>query len=77
MYVEIQSDDLSEDDKVRKSIYGTGMPAFDGLARALDRMGAGKVGKSWVYWTLMREEPVIFVRGRPVSATMLQILREP
>lgn len=50
-----------------KSIYGTGMPSVEGLARALDKMGAGPDGNTWVYWTLMREEPVIFVKGRPVS----------
>ena len=49
-----------------KSVYGTGMPSREGLQRALERMGASKEGTTWVYWTLMREEPVIFVRGRPV-----------
>jgi hypothetical protein len=56
-----------EHERAIKSIYGTGMPTVEGLRTALEKMGATKDANTWVYWTLMREEPVIFVRGRPVS----------
>lgn len=67
MFLEIEGS-VDERERAAKSIFGTGMPSADGLRRALDKMGAGKGGDAWVFWTLMREEPVIFVRGRPVSA---------
>ena len=66
LYIEQESEHLSTTQKALKSIYGTGMPTVDGFRTALDKMGAGKNGTTWVYWTLMREEPVVFVRGRPV-----------
>lgn len=66
MFLEL-AEGQDEHERAAKTIFGTGMPSADGLRRALDKMGAGKGGDSWVFWTLMREEPVIFVRGRPVS----------
>ena len=66
LYLEM-NEGLDTHERQIKSIYGTGMPSLSGLQTALDKMGANKDGSTWVYWTLMREEPVIFVRGRPVS----------
>lgn len=40
-------------------VYGTGMPTSEGLARALEKMGAKEMT---VTWTSMREEPVLYVR---------------
>lgn len=45
-----------------QSIFGSGMPTVDGLRRGLEKMGAMH---RIVYWTSMREEPVLYVRGRP------------
>ncbi|OAV90528.1 hypothetical protein PTTG_02608 [Puccinia triticina 1-1 BBBD Race 1] len=45
-----------------QSIFGSGMPTVDGLRRGLEKMGAMK---RMVYWTSMREEPVLYVQGRP------------
>lgn len=68
MYLESSSDNAdSQNEKASHAIYGTGMPTVNGLRTALEKMGAGSSGNTWVYWTLMREEPVIFVRGRPVG----------
>lgn len=50
----------TETDQAGPLVYGSGMPTVDGLRRALDRMGART---KQVYWTSMREEPVIFVSG--------------
>uniref|UniRef100_A0A0W0FRV3 Metal ion binding oxidoreductase n=1 Tax=Moniliophthora roreri TaxID=221103 RepID=A0A0W0FRV3_MONRR len=49
----------------RKMVCGSGMPTVDGLRRALERVDAGPDGKNFVYWTSLREEPVIYVAGRP------------
>ncbi|KAI0342721.1 hypothetical protein BDW22DRAFT_1357208 [Trametopsis cervina] len=48
-----------------KYICGSGMPTVQGLRRALQRVDAGPDGSSTVYWTSLREEPVIYVAGRP------------
>ncbi|KNF00354.1 hypothetical protein PSTG_06525 [Puccinia striiformis f. sp. tritici PST-78] len=45
-----------------QSIFGSGMPTVDGLRRGLEKMGAMQ---RMVYWTSMREEPVLYVQGRP------------
>ncbi|CDZ97852.1 hypothetical protein [Phaffia rhodozyma] len=44
---------------------GTGMPSIDGLRNALYKMDAGPKGSQVVAWTSLREEPVIYVAGRP------------
>jgi len=46
-------------------VCGSGMPTVDGLKRALERVGAGPGGSNMVYWTSLREEPVVYVAGRP------------
>ncbi|KAF9243458.1 inositol hexakisphosphate-domain-containing protein [Melanogaster broomeanus] len=51
------------DDK--KMVCGSGMPTVQGLRRALARVDAGPQGSNMVFWTSLREEPVIYVAGRP------------
>ncbi|KAH9957448.1 inositol hexakisphosphate-domain-containing protein [Russula dissimulans] len=46
-------------------ICGSGMPTVQGLRRALSRVNAGPEGTNRVVWTSLREEPVIYVAGRP------------
>ncbi|ORY34932.1 inositol hexakisphosphate-domain-containing protein [Naematelia encephala] len=46
-------------------VYGTGMPSADGLRNALQKMEAGPDGPRRVMWTSLREEPVLYVNGRP------------
>ncbi|KAG6832796.1 hypothetical protein H0H92_009414 [Tricholoma furcatifolium] len=48
-----------------KMVCGSGMPTVEGLKRALERVDAGPGGKNLVYWTSLREEPVVYVAGRP------------
>ncbi|KAG5647375.1 hypothetical protein DXG03_000443 [Asterophora parasitica] len=48
-----------------KMVCGSGMPTVDGFKRALERVDAGPGGKNVVFWTSLREEPVIYVAGRP------------
>ncbi|KAF7374402.1 hypothetical protein MSAN_00324300 [Mycena sanguinolenta] len=48
-----------------KMVCGCGMPTVDGLRRALLRIDAGPSGKNKVFWTSLREEPVIYVSGSP------------
>ncbi|KAJ1307486.1 hypothetical protein OPQ81_001585 [Rhizoctonia solani] len=49
-----------------KFVCGSGMPTVDGLRRALARVDAGPGGKNTVFWTSLREEPVLYVAdGRP------------
>ncbi|KAG8928388.1 hypothetical protein FRC01_006011 [Tulasnella sp. 417] len=47
------------------TVVGTGMPQTDGARRVLARLGATHEGGKKVYWTSLREEPVIYVAGRP------------
>ncbi|CAE7136772.1 unnamed protein product [Rhizoctonia solani] len=49
-----------------KFVCGSGMPTVDGLRRALARVDAAPGGKNVVFWTSLREEPVLYVAdGRP------------
>ncbi|KIK55186.1 hypothetical protein GYMLUDRAFT_48165 [Collybiopsis luxurians FD-317 M1] len=48
-----------------KMVCGSGMPTVEGLKRALLRVDAGPGGANKVFWTSLREEPVIYVAGRP------------
>ncbi|KAF9526356.1 inositol hexakisphosphate-domain-containing protein [Crepidotus variabilis] len=48
-----------------RMVCGSGMPTVEGLKRALERVDAGPGGSNRVYWTSLREEPVIYVAGRP------------
>ncbi|KAH9928428.1 inositol hexakisphosphate-domain-containing protein [Amylocystis lapponica] len=48
-----------------KWLCGSGMPTVQGLRRALGRVNAGPDGSNTVYWTSLREEPVLYVAGRP------------
>ncbi|KAJ6561916.1 inositol hexakisphosphate-domain-containing protein [Mycena capillaripes] len=57
------SDSLSPRDE--KMVCGSGMPTVEGLRRALLRVDAGPSGKNKVFWTSLREEPVIYIAGSP------------
>ncbi|KAF5391632.1 hypothetical protein D9757_002462 [Collybiopsis confluens] len=48
-----------------KMVCGSGMPTVEGLKRALLRVDAGPGGTNKVFWTSLREEPVLYVAGRP------------
>ncbi|KAJ1604262.1 hypothetical protein NDA14_007583 [Ustilago hordei] len=48
-----------------RETWGSGMPTVDGLCRGLTRMGAAPNGPAKVVWTSLREEPVLYVNGRP------------
>ncbi len=53
------------DDDDRSFVYGTGMPTCAGLRNALERMGAARGGPKRIVWTSLREEPVLYIKGRP------------
>ncbi|KAG8764126.1 hypothetical protein FRC11_004614 [Ceratobasidium sp. 423] len=46
-----------------KFVCGSGMPTVDGLRRALTRVDAAPGGNNIVFWTSLREEPVLYVAG--------------
>ncbi|KAF8525934.1 inositol hexakisphosphate-domain-containing protein [Hysterangium stoloniferum] len=48
-----------------KQVCGTGIPTIQGLKLALSRVNAGIDGDNMVAWTSLREEPVLYVAGRP------------
>ncbi|KAI5118140.1 hypothetical protein M0805_001739 [Coniferiporia weirii] len=49
----------------KKMVCGSGMPTVQGLRRALSRVNADLTGHNKVFWTSLREEPVLYVAGRP------------
>lgn len=51
------------------SVYGLAMPTKQGLVNAIER-----IGKKSVFWCCLREEPVIYVKGRPY---VLRIVKDP
>ncbi|PKI83269.1 hypothetical protein MVES_002830 [Malassezia vespertilionis] len=48
-----------------RKTWGCGMPTVEGLRRGLKCMGAEPGGTQQVVWTNLREEPVLYVNGRP------------
>jgi hypothetical protein len=48
-------------------IYGVAQPTIDGIKRVLEQVGAGPGGAKTAYWTNLREEPVIYVNGKPYN----------
>ncbi|KAH8925172.1 hypothetical protein BT69DRAFT_1307991 [Atractiella rhizophila] len=57
--------DAAHDESENFSTFGCGMPTVDGLRHALQRMGAEGPDGVQVFWTSMREEPVLYISGRP------------
>jgi len=57
-----------------RQVCGTGIPTIQGLKRALARVGADPSGHNLVSWTSLREEPVLYVAGRP---HVLRLLSRP
>ncbi|KZT41862.1 hypothetical protein SISSUDRAFT_1069720 [Sistotremastrum suecicum HHB10207 ss-3] len=55
-------------------VCGSGMPTVDGLRRTLQRLGAHQKGGKIIAWTSLREEPVLYVAGRP---HVLRLVDEP
>ncbi|KAI8898833.1 inositol hexakisphosphate-domain-containing protein [Globomyces pollinis-pini] len=47
------------------NVSGVGMPTKEGIKHVLEYMGAGPTGNRTAYWTSLREEPVIYIKGRP------------
>lgn len=45
-------------------VYGVAIPTVTGLRLVLDKLGAAK-GRRKVLWHSMREEPVLYINGRP------------
>lgn len=48
-----------------RETWGSGMPTVDGLRKGLERIGSIPNGNLKVVWTSLREEPVLYVNGRP------------
>lgn len=48
-----------------RETWGCGMPTIDGLRAGLSRMNAAPNGYGRIVWTNLREEPVLYVNGRP------------
>ncbi|KAF9510295.1 hypothetical protein BS47DRAFT_1373349 [Hydnum rufescens UP504] len=46
-------------------VCGSGMPTIEGMRHTLARVDASGDGSSRVYWTSLREEPVVYIAGRP------------
>lgn len=47
-------------------VYGVAIPTVDGIRRVLELVGASKHGsKQRVLWHNLREEPVVYINGRP------------
>ena len=54
-------------------VYGVGMPSKDGIRRLLMTVKAGpNSGNRTLFWTSMREEPVIYVKGKPYVLRLFQ-----
>jgi hypothetical protein len=54
-------------------VYGTAQPTVQGIMNVLDRVGAGPGGTGpAALWTNLREEPVVYINGRPYNPRKLQ-----
>ena len=45
-------------------VYGVANPTVDGILSVIHRIGSSKGGRP-IFWHNMREEPVIYINGRP------------
>ncbi|XP_051141675.1 uncharacterized protein LOC127258753 isoform X2 [Andrographis paniculata] len=48
----------------RFPVYGVANPTVDGIRSVIQRIGSSKGGRP-VYWHNMREEPVVYINGKP------------
>lgn len=65
------------DDEVPLSapfISGCAMPNKDAIKSILKAMNAGPGGRRWVFWTCLREEPVLYVNKHPY---VLRLFNDP
>ncbi|KAH6592131.1 hypothetical protein BASA50_008276 [Batrachochytrium salamandrivorans] len=56
------------------SVYGVGMPTKEGIRCLLKLANASSDGNRVLFWTSLREEPVIYVNGRPY---VLRLFHDP
>ncbi|KAJ8323879.1 hypothetical protein O5D80_007110 [Batrachochytrium dendrobatidis] len=57
---------------VSASVYGVGMPTKEGIRRTLRFTHADSTGDRTLYWTSLREEPVIYINGKPYVLRLFQ-----
>ncbi|TPX51665.1 hypothetical protein SeMB42_g01840 [Synchytrium endobioticum] len=55
-------------------VFGVAMPTKDGIRKVLQRINAGPGGLRYLLWTCLREEPVLYLNGRPY---VLRLFRDP
>lgn len=53
-------------------MWGCGMPTLDGMRHALSRVGASPGGEQCAIWTCLREESVLYIKGRPFVCRSMQ-----
>ena len=61
----IPKDPLAPDVVQSGKVCGVGMPSKAGIMSVLKHLNAGPQGESFAYWTSLREEPVLYIKGRP------------
>jgi hypothetical protein len=69
--------DMERDDEMPVEapfISGCAMPNKDAIKSILKAMHAGPGGRRWVYWTCLREEPVVYVNKNPY---VLRLFNDP
>ncbi|KAJ3409888.1 hypothetical protein HDV05_004169 [Chytridiales sp. JEL 0842] len=59
-------------DVTDRSVFGIGMPTKEAIRTTLNRIGAGPGGSIRACWTSLREEPVLYVKGRPFVLRLFQ-----
>ncbi|KAJ3280819.1 hypothetical protein HK104_000390 [Borealophlyctis nickersoniae] len=65
--------DVDPSDSPRASaVFGIGMPAKESIRRVLNKVGAYPGGVRQLVWTSLREEPVLYVNGRPYVLRLFQ-----
>lgn len=65
---------IVDTDSNQAYLYGIAMPTKDAIRRVLQKVGGNVSGNRRVLWTSLREEPVIYVNGRPY---VLRLFPEP
>ena len=49
--------------EVTSHVYGVAMPTVDAIKGVLNKVGGGPEGEKTIFWTSLREEPVLYVNG--------------
>ncbi|KAJ3086244.1 hypothetical protein HK102_013370 [Quaeritorhiza haematococci] len=72
MDINFPTDFTARFQQTTSSVYGIAMPTKDAIRKVCSKIGVGPGSQKRLVWTSLREEPVIYVSGRPYVLRLFQ-----